>query len=275
MYVWFDALTNYISGVDLFDEDKKLAGFWPANLHLIGKDIMWFHCVIWPCMLMSAGLPVPQSVFGHGFVSAADGRKMSKSLGNVVCPNEILNTYSSDTIRYYTMTSAKFGSDLKFDVSAMIDQYNADLADTLGNLLHRASGLCAKICEGVVPDVPIPDGDAPFDFEEVRSGVERHMASFCIQEALEAAMNACRDTNKYLTDRSPWSTPDVVEKKEDSSGGFRSILHTGALIGANRADCSTEHIPQVEHSSFKDQITLSVVRQSKTRHPNNCRKCVV
>ena len=101
LYVWFDALTNYLTGAGWPASGDAGGGFWPADVHVIGKDIIWFHCVIWPCMLWSAGLPLPATVFGHGFVTAADGQKMSKSIGNVVDPLDVLQKYSSDSFRYY------------------------------------------------------------------------------------------------------------------------------------------------------------------------------
>ena len=113
LYVWFDALTNYLTGAG-WPEKRDGDGFWPADVHIIGKDIIWFHCVIWPCMLWSAGLPLPKTVFGHGFVTASDGQKMSKSIGNVVDPMEQLAKYSSDTFRYYLMRTGVYGSDIPF-----------------------------------------------------------------------------------------------------------------------------------------------------------------
>ena len=134
LYVWFDALTNYLTGAGWPDKPDG-DGFLPANVHIIGKDILWFHCVIWPCMLWSAGLPLPKTVFGHGFVTAADGQKMSKSIGNVVDPLEQLAKYSSDSFRYYLLRNGVYGSDIPFSESNLVYVHNSDLADVMGNLV--------------------------------------------------------------------------------------------------------------------------------------------
>jgi methionyl-tRNA synthetase len=154
MYVWFDALTNYLSGIGALDEGGSELGakFWPAAKHIIGKDIKWFHCVIWPTMLMSAGLQLPQQVFAHGFVNAADGRKMSKSYNNTIDPHAMLAKYPLDTLRYYVTSSATYGTDLNFSEPALVQMHNSELADVLGNLVHRALNLSHKYCGGVVPD---------------------------------------------------------------------------------------------------------------------------
>ncbi|CEM01471.1 unnamed protein product [Vitrella brassicaformis CCMP3155] len=212
MYVWFDALTNYLSGMDWPDGANK--DFWPANVHVIGKDIVWFHTVIWPCMLMSTGIPLPESVFAHGFVHAADGRKMSKSFGNVVDPNHLLDKYPADTFRFFLVREAKYGTDLPFSEDALIDHHNAVLADTLGNLVHRGVNLCKKNCDGKVPAVApdMPSGAGPFDLDELKEETDRLMDEFCLQEALDAVVEACNKTNKYLQDRAPWAIKEADER---------------------------------------------------------------
>eukprot|EP00923_Selenidium_pygospionis_P048002 GHVN01082723.1.p1 GENE.GHVN01082723.1~~GHVN01082723.1.p1 ORF type:complete len:820 (+),score=148.00 GHVN01082723.1:730-3189(+) len=212
MYVWFDALTNYLTGVDALNSNSPLAHKWPASLHLIGKDITWFHCVIWPCMLMSAGVELPKTVFAHGFVSAADGRKMSKSLGNVVDPVALLDSFSSDCIRYYLMRGAPAGGDMKFDVDGLIDTHNSELADTVGNLVHRATALCVKFSEGRIPAIHHSDPSLPsslsrppFDPTRLLSEVENAMQQYSLQQAIQSVIVAARATNGYLTQTSPWT----------------------------------------------------------------------
>lgn len=129
MYVWFDALSNYLSACD-FPNGPNL-GYWPCSMHLIGKDIIWFHCVIWPCMLMSCGVDLPKTVYAHGFINDKDGKKMSKSLGNVVDPHEQLDKYSCDSFRFYMCYSSPFGSDIPFNEEALIVMHNAELAGKL------------------------------------------------------------------------------------------------------------------------------------------------
>ena len=202
MYVWFDALTNYLTGTGWPDENAAKKDMWPASVHIIGKDIIWFHCVIWPCMLWSAGLPLPKTVFGHGFVTAEDGQKMSKSIGNVVDPVQVLKKFSSDTFRYYIMRCGIYGSDVPFSEPSMTAIHNADLADVLGNLVHRVTNLCNKNCNGVVPDCA---AEKVFDVDALRTQSEAAMARFGIQQACELAIGAAKDTNKYLTDAAPWA----------------------------------------------------------------------
>lgn len=203
MYVWFDALSNYLSGIGY--PNGPNAHFWPAGVHIIGKDIVWFHAVIWPCMLMSLGLELPKMIFGHGHVSAGDGRKMSKSLGNVVDPYRVMEKYSLDTFRYFICRETPYGNDMAFSELDLILLHNAELADALGNLVHRAVNLCAKYCDGKVPDVAV---DQPFDLATLRLSVERFMKECALQDACIAAMNAIRETNKYLTDQAPWHMKD-------------------------------------------------------------------
>ena len=201
MYVWFDALSNYLSGIGALTGGDK-AKMWPANLHVVGKDITWFHCVIWPCMLLSAGIPLAERVYGHGFVQDKNGQKMSKSIGNVVDPNEILDRYSADLVRYFMIKQAPYGGDLKFSESDMILMNNSDLADTLGNLAHRATNLTKKYCGGVVPDVK-SEGD-PVDVEELIHIAEAHMAEQELQQTIAAVMVCLRQLNEYFSVKEPW-----------------------------------------------------------------------
>lgn len=203
MYVWFDALSNYISAVGYADDAAEFSKFWPAE-HIIGKDIIRFHCIIWPAMLMSAGLVTPKCVVVHGFITAADGRKMSKSLGNVVDPWDVVRKYPVDTVRYFSCHATRFGLDLKFDAQSMEDVHNAHLADLLGNLVGRASALVTKSCNGVVPAVALP-ATAPFNLDALRTRVERAMKHYHLDVALELILEASKATNKYLTDTAPWA----------------------------------------------------------------------
>ena len=178
MYVWMDALSNYLTGVNGLGittdgdsettSDTSLQHFWPANVHIIGKDILWFHTVIWPCLLFSANVPVPQCVYAHGFVNDKDGKKMSKSMGNVVDPHDMLDIFPAvDTFRWYLCKEAPYGGELSFSEDSMRDMHNADLCGTLGNLIHRATTLCTKYCSGTVPDVPEPTSVFPIPDLEI------------------------------------------------------------------------------------------------------------
>jgi len=199
MYVWFDALTNYISGVDY--PDGELVKFWPADVHLIGKDICWFHTVIWPCMLMSTGVPLPKQVISHGFVNGEDGRKMSKSYGNVVDPMKVLEKYNSDAVRYFCLREGVFGDDFSYSEQSLITRNDSELADDIGNLVHRSFNFAQKESDGKVPHESY---DELFSYAELFNKVEELMSQFKIQQAYEVVLNCVKITNKYLADIEPW-----------------------------------------------------------------------
>eukprot|EP00038_Savillea_parva_P026234 m.52561 g.52561 ORF g.52561 m.52561 type:complete len:709 (-) comp7380_c1_seq1:230-2356(-) len=218
MYVWFDALSNYASGVDAV-LGGPMAKYWPPELHLIGKDIIWFHCVIWPCMLMSAGMALPKAVFAHGFVQDKFGRKMSKSEGNVIDPFEILTKtvkkesargqadgsvqgYPSDVVRLFTMRRATFGGDLKFSELDLKRMNNKELADVLGNLAHRATNLIGKYCDGEIPDAFVPD--EPFSIKDTVIQTEKAFAEYRLNDAADIALDCARRLNEYITEKEPW-----------------------------------------------------------------------
>jgi len=202
MYVWFDALTNYLSAIDYPDGD--LARFWPANVHLIGKDIAWFHCVIWPCMLMSVDIPLPKTIVCHGFINGPDGKKMSKTIGNVVNPNDSLDKYGADAFRYFLAREGIFGQDFAFSENGLIERFDADLADDLGNLIHRTLKLVAKWSDSKVPDVP---SEKLFSVSELKIEFEGKMADFSVQSAILVALDRVKLVNKWLAEKAPWKLP--------------------------------------------------------------------
>ncbi|CAK0847013.1 unnamed protein product [Prorocentrum cordatum] len=214
MYVWFDALINYVSGVDGHDKSKPLSRFWPADMHVIGKDICWFHCVIWPSMLMSVGLPIPKSVVVHGFIAGPDGRKMSKTFGNVVDPHDQLDRYPTDTLRWFLCREAEYGDDLKFSEDSLKLMHNADLCDKLGNLVHRAVTLCG----GSIPEADFKlTPSLPFDLKEMKTSVRGAFERYRLAEAATLVASACGATNKWIADLEPW------KMKADSQQALRAI----------------------------------------------------
>lgn len=182
IYVWFDALTNYISALGYgTDHDELFQKFWPANIHLVGKDIARFHAIIWPCILMAADLPLPKQIFGHGWVLLNSG-KMSKSKGNVVDPNVLLDKYGVDAIRYFLLREISTGSDGYYSEEALVKRINTDLANDFGNLVSRTVAMIDKYFEGAVPapaDTPASQFDA--ELKELALSVGNEAAA-CLEK---------------------------------------------------------------------------------------------
>jgi methionyl-tRNA synthetase len=207
MYVWYDALTNYISALGYPDlKAQKFVDFWPADVHVIGKDITRFHAALWPAMLISAGLPVPSSVYAHGFISS-EGHKMSKSLGNVVAPKDVIDQYGVDALRYYLLREIPSDGDGDFSWARMDQVYHADLANDLGNLVQRVQVMIGKYLGGVVGDLPAHSHDVE-PFQEA-------MASLRCDKALAEVWLLIRGLNQYLEEEKPW---EMAKKSPDQLG---------------------------------------------------------
>ncbi len=208
MYVWVDALTNYITGVGYPDEQSELfRKFWPADLHVIGKDIIRFHTVYWPAFLMSAGLDVQHRVFAHGFLTV-DGQKMSKSLGNVIDPFHLVETFGADAVRYFFLREVSFGNDGDYSNEKLVNRVNADLANNLGNLAQRSLSMINKNCEGRVPELgPLTDADNAI-IAEVTEAIEvaqKAMDAQLVHEATGAIIAALSSANNYFAGQEPWA----------------------------------------------------------------------
>ncbi len=220
MYVWVDALTNYLTGVGYPDtESEDYKRYWPADVHVIGKDIVRFHAVYWPAFLMSAGLPLPKLVFGHGFLLAKGGEKMSKSLGNVADPIELADTYGVDALRYFLLREVSFGQDGSYSPEAIVLRTNADLANGLGNLAQRTLSMIAKNCDGKVP-VPGPltveDGALLGAVDAHRGRMASEMDGYALHAALEAGWQAVADANLYITEQAPWTVRKTDPARADT-----------------------------------------------------------
>lgn len=206
MYVWLDALTNYITGVGYPDRGEQWQRYWPADLHLIGKDVVRFHAVYWPAFLMSADLPLPKHVFGHGHVLLR-GEKMSKSAGNVVDPLELARRFGTDALRYFLMREISFGQDGSYSEEAIVTRCNAELANSFGNLAQRTFSMIGKNLDGVLP----PAGEASDDatlLEQVRSAGEtltREFERLSFSSGLDAWMGAVFACNAYVDTQAPWT----------------------------------------------------------------------
>jgi methionyl-tRNA synthetase len=224
MYVWVDALTNYLTGVGYPAKPASYERFWPADLHVIGKDIVRFHAVYWPAFLLSAGLPLPRQVFGHGFLLNR-GEKMSKSAGTGVDPVEMARTYGVDQLRYYLLREVSFGQDGSYSHEAIVTRANADLANGLGNLAQRCLSMIAKNCDGVVPGDgrPRPEGEALFAVIDAAERTMRQaMDALSLHAALAAIWEAVSASNVYFAEQAPWTV-----RKTDAAAADR-ILYVAA-----------------------------------------------
>lgn len=207
MYVWIDALTNYLSGTGFPDADAPRAKYWPADLHVIGKDITRFHAVFWPAFLMSAGVALPERVFGHGFL-LVKGEKMSKSVGNVVDPFNLADTYGVDQIRYFFLREVPFGQDGSYSPEGIANRINADLANDLGNLAQRSLSMIAKNCGGTVPargDLTTADREILAAADALPDKGRAAMASFAIHAMLAEIWSVVGDANRYFAAQEPWA----------------------------------------------------------------------
>ncbi|KAB2596103.1 methionine--tRNA ligase [Pyrus ussuriensis x Pyrus communis] len=211
IYVWFDALLGYISALsedtEQPDLERAISSGWPASLHLIGKDILRFHAVYWPAMLMSAGLGLPKMVFGHGFLTK-DGMKMGKSLGNTIEPNDLVQKFGSDAVRYFFLREVEFGNDGDYSEERFINIVNAHLANSIGNLLNRTLGLIKKNCQSTLPvDSSIAVEGTTFK-DTVEKLVEKarvHYGDLSLSSACEAVLEISHTGNLYMDERAPWS----------------------------------------------------------------------
>ncbi|AZG45168.1 methionine--tRNA ligase [Gordonia insulae] len=206
MYVWVDALTNYLTGAGFPDDAATFDRYWPADLHIIGKDIIRFHCVYWPAFLMSAGIELPKRVFAHGFLFNK-GEKMSKSVGNVVDPDNLIDEFGLDPVRYFFLREVSYGQDGSYSTDAIISRINADLANEFGNLAQRTLSMIGKYFDGVVPT---PGGQTPEDTvlmeraEGLLPRVRDHFDVQAIHLGIEAMWSVLADTNRYISSQEPW-----------------------------------------------------------------------
>ncbi len=226
VYVWLDALTNYISALGFgADDDSRYRDFWPAAMHLVGKDILRFHCVYWPAFLMSAGLPLPKQIFGHGWW-LQDDAKMSKSVGNVVRPDHLIHRFGADALRYFVAREMSFGHDANFSDEAFLERFNADLANSLGNTASRTTAMTTRYLDATVPrpstDGPVPEAAAT----AVRRYIE-HMNALEPHRALEAAWQLLAAINLDLQETQPWN---LAKQGDAGRGELERVLYT-ALEG--------------------------------------------
>ena len=223
IYVWIDALSNYITALGyLTENDANFNKFWPADLHIVGKEIVRFHTIIWPIMLMALDLPLPKQVFGHGWL-VINGGKISKSLGNYKDPREYIKDYGVDAVRYYALREVPFGSDGNFSEELLITRTNADLANVLGNLVNRTIAMNKKYFDNVVVT---SDVTSPIDEELInvslgaKAKVEKYMEELKVPEAIDEIFEIFRRANKYIDETTPW-----ILAKEENKDRLKKVIY--------------------------------------------------
>ena len=224
VYVWIDALSNYISALGyLSDDDSLYKKYWPANLHIVGKEIVRFHTIIWPIMLMALDVPLPEMVFGHGWL-IIDGGKISKSLGNYKDPRDYIDSYGVDAVRYFVLREVPFGSDGNFSEEALINRTNGDLANILGNLVNRTIGMANKYFGGIIENKGVSeeiDSELIKEATSLKDKVEKCMDILEVSKALEAIFELLRSCNKYIDETTPW----VLAKDESKKDRLATVIY--------------------------------------------------
>jgi methionyl-tRNA synthetase len=210
IYVWLDALTNYISALGYPEETNDFNKFWPASAHVVGKDILRFHAIYWPAFLMAAGIELPKSIVAHGWWTN-EGEKISKSLGNVIDPFELVEDFGLDPVRYILMREVTFGSDGNFSKENLVTRNNSELANKIGNLLQRTSSFAYKHCERKIPNIDDAYLDKTYDselFKEMLALIAEnnaHMEAFNINKVLDNIIQIADKANLYIDTEAPWS----------------------------------------------------------------------
>ncbi|HEV2654976.1 MAG TPA: class I tRNA ligase family protein, partial [Ktedonobacteraceae bacterium] len=241
IYVWFDALTNYLTSVGFPDDRNSFARYWPADVHVIGKDITRFHCLYWPAMLLSADLPLPKQIAVHGFITA-DGQRISKTLGNIIDPVELVDKIGTDPVRFALMRGLSFAADGDFSRSALARLYNDELGNDLGNLLNRVVSLVQRYRNGTIPQAG-PPGEREEELQrvvaETRARAASALESWEIGAALNIIWNLVRRTNQYIEHSEPWK----LARQPDRSEQLDTVLYTAAEVTRLLAILLAPYIP--------------------------------
>lgn len=271
IYVWFDALTNYLTAVGFPDNGAQFERYWPADVHVIGKDIVRFHCLYWPAMLMSADLPLPKQIAVHGFITL-EGRRISKTTGNVVSPVDLVDEFGVDAVRYYVLRSLSFTADSDFSRAGLIQRYNDELAKDLGNLLNRVVSMIQRYRQGAIPQ-PGADGELERDLrrvaDEARQGAEKALENWEIGRAIESIWSLVRRANQYLEQSEPWKLAREAEKQERLGTVLYSATEALRLLAiylapfipsASEKIMAQLGLPAVKHGGWRELGTWGAVR---------------
>lgn len=273
IYVWLDALTNYITGLGYtVDKQGELFNkYWPADVHIIGKDILRFHTIYWPIFLMALGLPLPKQIFGHPWLNTATG-KMSKSKGNSIYADDLVRHFGRDGVRYYVLSEMPYANDGTISYENIIKRYNTDLANTLGNLLARTLSMTHKYFDGIIPEKTAEtefDGDLIETAAKAYSGYVAAMEKFSLADALDSAMSLARRANKYIDETTPWALSKDEALRPRLAAVIYNLLESlrilGVLLSAAIPDSSKKILSSlgIETGCIEDAKTFGALEAGK------------
>lgn len=270
VYVWFDALINYISGAGYLQDDAKYASLWPADLHVVGKDILRHHAVYWPIMLKALDLPMPKVILAHGWWTLA-GAKVSKSTGNIVNPIELIDKYGVDALRYFLLNEVTVGFDGAYSEDLLRERYRTDLANDLGNLWHRTLSMLQKYFDGIIPEEGSSFREEVLYTEVINlyAPVEAAMNEFNPRSALKDIWQVIRKANQYIEENKPW----VLAKDPESRDRLACVLRTLLEVLAHEALILKAFLPQTA-SEMASRMQL-VSGQSATVHPDQYKESLL